>query len=336
MTSYQKKDPYCESPLEVRWVLCPPEMKNTWFPRCVDLPSGSRNVMTKGVLIKPGSSPRLQEIWWHPELYGPVKLFATPTLPEFVCSFSLNQMHSNAALIKVYYHAAIICKCATQIIANHANSLNLPKTSVFNTLMEVRTVHPGCVWQLLQSSFHDPLHWSFLQRSKWPQFPWSWRFPALQRERSCLSCQGGVTRQFFEKRWSSVFFPTALSAKYPYFFLQASCGSWANIWDIEMGFHWHCEIPVTCWHTRIPWSRWQRMQVSWSFTKQKHQILRIITYKSLARLQLAIGCPNCKHLTRKSGAFPPPSRHWLWLEGLTNTREADASQGTLHTYSGYQ
>ena len=170
--------------------------------------------MTKGVLIKPGSSPRLQEIWWHPELHEPAKTFATPTLPEFVCSFSLNQMHSNAALIKVYLYSVIIMLLSStnvqlkslQSMQTFWTFLKPSKTSVFNTLMEVRTVHPGCVWQLLQSSFHDPLHWSFLQRSKWPQFPWSWRFPALQRERSCLSCQGGVTRQFFEKRWSSLKF----------------------------------------------------------------------------------------------------------------------------------
>ena len=138
---------------------------------------------------------------------------------------------------------SIIYKCATQIIAKHANNLNLLKASVFNTLMKVQTVHPGCVWQLLQSSFHDPLHWSSLQRSKWPRFPWSSRFPALKQQKDllCLVAVGSLPVIVWE-RWSSEL--SLCTAKYPSF-LQASCGLGKHLrWDELQS----CSIPVTCWH----------------------------------------------------------------------------------------
>ena len=42
------------------------------IPSCVENPSGSRNVMTKGVLMKPGSSPQFMRRWNQYRNNGPI------------------------------------------------------------------------------------------------------------------------------------------------------------------------------------------------------------------------------------------------------------------------
>ena len=121
------------------------------------------------------------------------------------------------------------------------------KTSVFNTLMEVRTVHPGCAYgNFCNHRFMIPFIGLFFSAANGHSSHEAGGSRLYnEKDRVCL-VQGGVTRQFFEKRWSSLKFriiPLHCLPNIHCFFLQASCGSWANIWDIEMGFHWHCEIP---------------------------------------------------------------------------------------------
>lgn len=116
-----EKGPILLVPKEVRWALCPLKWK---IPetRCVDLPSGSRNVMTKGVLIKPGSSPRLQEIWWHPELHGPAKTLCN-TNPSRICLQFLSKSNAfkcriDKSLLSCCYHLQMCnsnhCKACKQ------------------------------------------------------------------------------------------------------------------------------------------------------------------------------------------------------------------------------